>query len=347
MPDLTYSARPPSRVFGVGLRGTEIFAEERRILEAHPPRAVILFRRNIESVEQVLALTGEIHALPGAPRICVDQEGGPVDRFRDLLGPAISFRAAAAVGAARRAGELAGEACARLGFDVDLAPVVDRLLPGASERVLRDRCAGGDPADVARSARDFLAGLHALGVGGCVKHFPGLGRASLDTHKELPVIPHDAQERSLDLAPFEATMAAAGAVMISHAAGEDGLPASLSRAVATGLLRETLGFDGAAFSDDLEMGALSAVAPSLPERCAAASRAGCDLLFVCSRIAEYPDCVERVRAEVPPERLAEASDRLDRYASHLDGLRAASARPDRSLSALIADIADLRGLSDP
>jgi beta-N-acetylhexosaminidase len=337
MSDLTYSG-----VFGIGLAGPEISPSERAILQAHPPWAVILFRRNIESVEQVIALTGEIRALPGAPRICVDQEGGPVDRFRDFFGPAISLRAAASGEAARRAGELAGEACARLGFDVDLAPVVDRLLAGASETVLRDRCAPGDPADVASAARDFLAGLHAKGVGGCVKHFPGLGRASLDTHKELPVIPHDPEERARDLAPFEATMAAAGAVMISHAAGEDGLPASLSRAVATGLLRETLGFEGAAFSDDLEMGALSAVAPSLPERCAAASRAGCDLLFVCSRIAEYPDCVERVRAEVPPERLAEAAARLDRYARHLDGLRAAAARPDRPLSELIADIADLK-----
>src|SRR5258706_7993849 len=227
MSDLTYS-----RVFGVGPAGPVMAPAERRILEAHPPWAVILFRRNIASVEQVVALTGEIHGLPGAPRICVDQEGGPVDRFRDLLGPAISFRAAAA-GAARRAGELAGEACARLGFDVDLAPVVDRLLPGASERVLRDRCASGDPAEVARSAPEFLAGLHAAGVGGCVKHFPGLGRASLDTHKELPVIPRDPEDEARDLAPFEATMTAAGAVMISHAAGQDGPPASLSRAVAT------------------------------------------------------------------------------------------------------------------
>ena len=117
--------------------------------------------------------------------------------------------------------------------------------------------------------------------------------------------------------------------------------------MATGLLRGSLGFKGAAFSDDLEMGALSAVAPSLPDRCAAASRAGCDLLFVCSRIAEYPDCVERVRADVPPARIAEAAARLDRYARHLDRLRRAAALPDRLLSALIADIADLRGISDP
>ena len=345
MSDLTDRESSPSRVFGVGLAGTELTAQERGILEAHPPWAVILFRRNLETLEQAIALTAEIHGLPGGPRICVDQEGGPVDRFRDILGPSISFRGAAAAGVARRAGELAAEACARLGFDVDLAPVVDRLLPGASERVLRDRCASGDPAEVSRAAREFLAGLHAKGVGGCVKHFPGLGRASLDTHKALPVIPPDSEERARDLAPFEETMAAAGAVMIAHAAGEDGLPASLSRTVATGLLRETLGFDGAAFSDDLEMGALDAFG-GLPERCAQAALAGCDLLFVCSRLAEYPACVERVARTVSSPRLAEAATRLDRYAHRLEEIRRAAPSPGRPINILAADVAALRALSE-
>jgi len=330
-----------SRLFGVGIAGTEITPAEREILEAHPPWAVILFRRNIESLEQVLALTARIRELPERPRICVDQEGGPVDRFRDLLGPSVSFRSAAEAGVARRAGELAGEACARLGFAVDLAPVVDRLLPGASERVLRDRCASSDPAEVARAAGDFLSGLHARGIGGCVKHFPGLGRASLDTHRDLPLIPADAEEQRRDLAPFAATMQSAKAVMVSHAAGPEGRPASLSKTVATGLLRDTLGFGGAAFSDDLEMGALSAFG-SLPQRCAAAARAGCDLLFVCSRIVEYPECVEQVRREIPPERLSEAAGRLDRYAEHLEEIRRTATVAVRPLVDLIADIAALR-----
>jgi beta-N-acetylhexosaminidase len=341
MSDLTYRGANVSELFGVGLAGPAIAPSERRVLESHPPWAVILFRRNIESVEQILALTADIRNLPVRPRICVDQEGGPVDRFRDLLGPAISFFEAAASGVARRAGELAGEACAALGFDVDLAPVADRLLPGGSERVLRDRCASSDPAQVIRAALEFLAGLHQRGVGGCVKHFPGLGRANLDTHKELPLIPPDPEEEKLDLAPFEATMGQARAVMISHAAGSDGAPASLSPARATGLLRGSLGFAGAAFSDDLEMGALSAFG-SLPERCAAASLAGCDLLFVCSRIDGYPECVEEVHRDVPPARLAEAASRLDRYARHLDEVRGAALIPGRPLSDLIADIAALR-----
>ncbi|HKA35478.1 MAG TPA: glycoside hydrolase family 3 N-terminal domain-containing protein [Thermoanaerobaculia bacterium] len=333
----------PSRLFGVGISGPALLPAEREILETFAPWAVILFKRNIQSVEQLSGLTAELRELPGEPLLCVDEEGGPVDRFRDLLGPTVSFREAAERGVSRRAGELAGEACARLGFDVDLAPVVDRLLPGASERVLRDRCASPEPEAIVRSALDFLAGLHSRGVGGCVKHFPGLGRADLDTHKELPLIPPDPVEEERDLAPFSATMNEAGAVMISHAAGPDGIPASLSKEKASTLLRSKLGFGGAAFSDDLEMGALSAFG-GMPERVAAASIAGCDLLFVCSRIAEYPACVAKVAETVPPGRIAEAAARLNAYRGRLGRLRAAVSRggAGRSLEDLKADIAALR-----
>src|SRR5262249_36863639 len=212
---------------------------------------------------------------------------------------------------------------------------------GASERILAERAASADPAAVARAASDFLIGLHESGVGGCVKHFPGLGRANLDTHKELPRIPADLREEQLDLAPFIATMETAGAVMISHAADPDGVPASLSREAAQGLLRERLGFTGAAFSDDLEMGALQSFG-DLPERCVLAASAGCDLLFVCSRIQEYGDCVEAVERGVPVERQFEAQERLSRYAGRLMSLRERSARPQGSLEDLKTRIASLR-----
>ena len=328
---------------GVGIAGASLTPAERELLARISPWAIILFRRNLETFDGIADLVGEIRRLPGPPRLCVDQEGGPVDRFRDLLGPSISFHAAARRREARRAGELAGEACARLGFDVDLAPVVDRLLPGASENVLRDRCASADPAEVSRAASDFLGGLRARGVGGCVKHFPGLGRAGRDTHRELPVIPEDPGEESNDLAPFRATMEGAGAVMVSHAAGADGAPASLSREKATDLLRGRLHFAGVAFSDDLEMGALSAFG-SLAQRCVDAMRAGCDLVFVCSRSDQYEECVAALERDVPSERLTEAFSRLARYGRHLDEIRRTAALPERPLEALVADI---RALASP
>ncbi len=331
-----------SGLFGVGLEGPVLTGEEREILRRFPPWSIILFRRNLETPELLAELVSAVAALPGPPRLAVDQEGGPVDRFRDLLGRSISFAEAARIGMAGEAGRLAGAACRTFGFTIDLAPVVDRRLPGASERVLAGRVASSDPGEIAAAAGDFLQGLHASGVSGCAKHFPGLGRASLDTHQALPILPDDPEEEARDLAPFAAVMDLAGAVMISHAAGPDGLPASLSPMRATGLLRGMMGFSGPAFSDDLEMGALAAFG-ELPERSAEAARAGCDLLFVCRRILEYPDCVQYVERDVPEERRAEASGRLARYARKADtrARLAAETGPPLKIATLRENIAAL------
>ncbi len=332
---------PPGRLFGVGLAGPVLDPSERAILERLPPRAVILFGRNIETERQLADLCGEIRSLPGAPFLCLDQEGGPVDRLRGIVGPFLSFYDAGRAGLSRRAGEVAGDACAHFGFDVDLAPVVDRRVAGAGEAVLGSRAVAEDPGRVTVEAREFLEGLHSRGVGGCLKHFPGLGRALFDTHLKLPTVPDDEGEREKDLEPFRALHELAGAVMVSHAASDRNPgPASLSAEVATGLLREGVGFRGVTFSDDLEMGALGEFG-GLPERSAAALRAGCDLVFVCSRLEEYPDCVARVEADVPEERLAEADRRIAGYAERLATLSAA-APPARSLDTIAADVAALK-----
>ncbi len=325
-----------SRLFGVGIAGTALSDAEREILAAHPPYGVILFRRNIASILELEALVSELRTA-GVGCLFLDQEGGSVDRLKDVLAPAPSFQRAARLGLARRAGELAGAALARLRFDVDLAPVVDRGLPAAGARVLGERCASEDSREVLRAAGEFLDGLHAQGVGGCLKHFPGLGRARLDTHLALPVLEADPREETLDLEPFAGLMEKARAVMISHAAGPEGVPASLSEAAATGLLRERLGFTGAAFSDDLEMGALDAFG-DLPERCARASSAGCDLLFVCRRIETYPACVEAVETLVTGPRRFEAAGRLEGYAAHLAALRRAAPREETSVAGLVAQL---------
>jgi beta-N-acetylhexosaminidase len=331
-------------LFGVGVAGPRLSDSERAILRAHPPYGVILFRRNLQDVEQTRALIGEIRET-GARFLLVDQEGGPVDRLSGVLAPAPSFQAAARGGAARWLGDLAGASLALLGFDVDLAPVVDRCAEGAGALVLGERCASANPHEVLQAAEDFLDGLHARGIGGCLKHFPGLGRARVDTHQAFPVLAPDLHEEALDLAPFDGLMHKARAVMISHLGGPEGLPATLSPERATRLLRDRLGFDGAAFSDDLEMGALDAFG-DLPQRAAASSRAGCDLLLVCRQIERYPECVAAVEAGVPPERHAEAADRLEQYAAHLDALRRAarSAQPESPTpERLIAELGELRG----
>ncbi len=324
------------RLFGVGLEGPTLQPGEREILAAEPPRGVILFRRNLESAERLAALVRELREL-GVSHLYLDQEGGPVDRLRDLVAPSPSLQSVAASGRTRRAGAAAGAMLARLGFDVDLAPVVDRGVPGAGSLVLGERCASSDPGEVVRAAGAFLDGLHSQGVGGCLKHFPGLGRADLDTHRALPIVRPNPVEDALDLEPFRALAGKAGAVMISHAAGPDGVPASLSRERATTLLRAEVGFSGAAFSDDLEMGALDAYG-GLPERCVRAAEAGCDLLLVCRRIEEYPACARAVERSVSARRRGEAAGRLDAYAAHLGELRRAAGPPEITLAAIRAEL---------
>jgi beta-N-acetylhexosaminidase len=325
-----------SRLFGVGVEGPALSSRESEILAAHPPFGVVLFRRNIESPSQLAGLIAGVREL-GARHLFVDQEGGPVDRLRDLLAPAPSLARAARAGEARRAGELAGEALARLGFDVDLAPVVDRAVPGAGAVVMGERSASEDAGAIVAAAGEFLRGLHARGVGGCLKHFPGLGRARVDTHRSLPRIESDPHELALDIAPFAALMGEARAIMVSHAAAEDGVPASLAPSWATTYLREILGFEGAAFSDDLEMGALASFG-DLPERSARAAEAGCDLLFVCRRIEEFPACVEAVESRVPVARRAEAAERLEAYAAHVEALRGSRPRGGTALETVAAGI---------
>ena len=328
-----------SRLFGVGVAGPRLTEDERKILTARPPYGVILFRRNIQDLDQLHRLSSELRGL-GTRFLFVDQEGGPVDRLGELIAPLPSFRRAARAGAARRLGELAGGALAALGFDVDLAPVVDRGVEGAGALVLGERCASEDPGEVLRAGGDFLDGLHAQGIGGCLKHFPGLGRARRDTHQALPVLEPDAHQEALDLSPFNGLMRRARAVMISHVGGPDGVPASLSAERATRLLRERLGFDGAAFSDDLEMGALDAFG-DLPQRCAKSADAGCDLLLVCRQIERYAECVAAVEDSVSVSRRVEAARRLEEYGQHLQHLRAQVRGSGASPQTLAAQIREL------
>jgi beta-N-acetylhexosaminidase len=332
-----------ARLFAVGVEGPSLTDAERKILSSRPPWGVILFARNIESAEQLTRLVADLREC-GVARLLLDQEGGPVDRLRGLLGPSPSFRRVAGAGRAREAGELAGAALAHFGFDVDLAPVVDRAVAGAGALVLGERCASADAGDVVRAGDLFVSGLHSRGIGACLKHFPGLGRAALDTHRELPVVPADPHQDAIDLVPFDALMPRTQAVMVSHAAGPDGIPSSLSYARSTALLREVLDFGGVAFSDDLEMGALSAYG-GLPARAAAAASAGCDLLLVSRQLDAYPACVEAVEESVPVPRRAQAAERLDEYDRHLAEIRSAAA-PAEGLAALGERLRTLVGSLD-
>jgi beta-N-acetylhexosaminidase len=214
-------------------------------------------------------------------------EGGRVDRFRNVTGPAPAAADVFATGdrkAFRRHGKTIGESCRALGFNTDFAPVVD-LAFEASRNVMRSRAVSADPEEATTYAREFLAGLRSVGVLGAIKHFPGLGEANLDTHHELPSVEKPWKKLwDEDIAPYRALRRESPLVLVGHAAypavTHDHTPASLSKKWITDILRKKIGYRGLAVSDDLEMGGVLKAAP-IEQAAVGFIRAGGDLCLIC------------------------------------------------------------------
>jgi beta-N-acetylhexosaminidase len=274
----------------VGFDGTEMTLRLASLLTRLQPAGVILFARNIKSAEQTWRLLRDCQKCVSTPLFtCVDLEGGNVDRFREVLGPAPS---AAVVFATddrtlfRKHGKVIGENCRALGFNVDFAPVLD-LAFEASRNVMGSRTVSANPKDVVAYARQFLGGLGSAGVLGCGKHFPGLGEGTLDSHHELPVIDKPRRKMSTeDLLPYRRLRRQLRFVMVAHAAypqvTHDRIPASLSKMWISEILRKRIGYRGLIVSDDLEMGGVLSVAP-IGQAAVESIRAGSDLCLVCHR----------------------------------------------------------------
>src|SRR4029077_4524618 len=201
--------------------GTVVTPALARMLARIQPAGVILFARNIINAQQTYQLLKDCQAQVNERLFtCVDLEGGRVDRFRHVTGPAPSAAEVFASGDRklfRRHGQLIGKICAGLGFNVDFAPVLD-LGFEASRKVMSSRAFSTDPKAVALYAREFLAGLKSAGVIGAGKHFPGLGEGNLDSHHALPVIKkslHDLWEA--DLVPYRTMKRELPMVLVNHA----------------------------------------------------------------------------------------------------------------------------------
>ncbi len=281
---------PVGQILVVGFDGTEITRQVASLLTRLQPAGVILFARNIKRAEQTWRLLRECQKCVTAPLFtCVDLEGGAVDRFRDALGSAPSAADVFASGDRalyRKHGEIIGENCRALGFNVDFAPVLD-LAFEASRGVMGSRAVSADPGETVLYAREFLAGLRAANVFGCGKHFPGLGEGRLDSHHELPVIEKPLKKMwGEDLLPYRTLRRELPMVMISHAAypqvTRDRTPASLSKVWITDILRKKIGYRNLIVSDDLEMGGVLAAAP-IREAAVEFMRAGGDLCLICHR----------------------------------------------------------------
>ncbi|MFY9841950.1 MAG: beta-N-acetylhexosaminidase [Terriglobales bacterium] len=278
----------------IGFDGTEMSPRLASLLTKIQPAGVILFARNISGAEQTHTLLRECQKHVATPLFtCVDLEGGPVDRFREVLGTTPSPAEVFATGSRalfRKHGRIIGENCRALGFNVDFAPVLD-LAFEASRKVMSSRAVSDDPKQVVAYAREFLRGLADAGVLGCGKHFPGLGEATLDTHRELPCVEKPLRKLwEQDLVPYRLLRRELPLVMVSHAAfpgvtpavTEDHMPASLSKKWITDILRKKIGYRGLICSDDLEMGGVLAAAP-IEEAVIGHIRAGGDLGLICHR----------------------------------------------------------------
>jgi beta-N-acetylhexosaminidase len=308
-----------------GLSGLTLTPDERAFFRECDPAGYILFGRNIDTPEQVRALTDELRAIHGREKLLVsiDQEGGRVARMRPPQFSAFPAGAAfdalyevapsSAIAAARMNAHAMGIELAEAGVTVDYYPSLDVRQHGAHD-VIGDRALGYEPLRVAALGRAILEGLAAAGVAGCIKHMPGHGRSAVDTHKELPAVAASEEELETDLAPFKA-LCDAPVGMTGHLvfpAWDSEYPATQSPTVIREVIRGKIGFDGLLLTDDLDMEALSG---TVPERAERAIAAGCDLALNCwAKMDDMTGIVKRL-----PAMSEQTAGRLDRALANTGG----------------------------
>ncbi len=322
-------------IFGVA--GAALTADERAFFRDADPAGYILFARNCETRDQLRALTDDLRAIHGRERtfVSIDQEGGRVARMKPPEWPRFpageefdrlfALAPASAIEAARANAEAMGRELADVGITVDFHAPFDVRRPETDD-VIGDRALGSEPKQVAALGRAVIDGLGRAGVVGCLKHMPGHGRATADSHKELPVVTAGEEELATDLAPFR-TLNETPLGMSAHivfTAWDAERPATLSPYVIEEIIRKRIGFDGLLLTDDIDMQALSGTAP---ERSEAALAAGCDITLNCW--ARMDDMVEL--AERNPSMPDQTRARYDRAIAHIGG-----AQTETDVRALLA-----------
>jgi len=292
----------------IGVAGKELTSQERDWLQHDACAGVILFSRNFASKAQVSDLSQAIReAAPRPQLVCVDQEGGRVQRFREgysALPPLEQFGrlyaqdAAAALAMAEEHAWLMASEVRATGVDLSFAPVVDL---GRGNRAIGNRAFSEDPEVVAEFTRAYVRGMHAAAMGATLKHFPGHGSVLEDTHYDTAIDPRPLEEiRALDLVPFVAGIEAkADAVMMAHVVypAVSPEPAGYSKRWIDDILRGELGFHGVVFSDDIGMAAANA-AGGVGKRVNAHLDAGCDVVLVC-----HPELVDDSLAAIRDRKL--------------------------------------------
>src|SRR5665213_2250384 len=308
-----------TRAFITGISGLELSAHEREFIRAERPWGFILFKRNIDTPAQVVQLVRELRTELGSPEapVLIDQEGGRVQRLGPqnwpvyppgaVFGALYEIDPALGLEAARLSARLIADDLIQLGITVDCLPLADVPVEGA-DAVIGNRAYGTEPGKVAAIARAVTEGLEQGGVLPVLKHIPGHGRATADTHFRLPEV--DASQKELERTDFAAfqPLADLPMAMTAHvvfSALDPVHPATTSATIVKQVIRGVIGFQGLLMSDDVSMNALSG---SIAERTRAILAAGCDMVLHCNgKLDEMRDV-----ARETPELTGKALQRAER-----------------------------------
>lgn len=345
--ELTDLNRRIGRVFMAGIPGYRLDEGTKALIRDYGLGGVILFNRNIQDPVQLTELCGQLQQVSmehhGIPLfLAVDQEGGPVARLGD---PFTRFPGNTVIGGDNRPVERAEEysrvtakEMSLVGLNMNLAPVVD-VQWEETEPHLNGRTFGDNPEKVALLGKTVIEVLQKNGIMAVAKHFPGLGKAPMDPHQDLPIIEVDEEEmEAIHLPPFQAAIGeAVSGIMTSHAvypALDPDSPCTLSQKILTGLLRKTMGFEGLIITDDLEMGAIKKTC-GVPDGAVAAFEAGADILLICHDHAEVLKAIQMLRSKllkglISAQRMVDSLERIQgaktRFLTHGGGESLANVR---------------------
>jgi beta-N-acetylhexosaminidase len=310
----------PGQLIMTGVPGKELDPESAKLFRKVQPGAFILFGRNIATAPQLRKLIDDLRDLSEVePIITIDQEGGRVSRLR-LLGNeppnAQQFRDKDDVDLIRRHGDITGRLLRVFGFNLDLCPVLDISFDDNADNSLRGRCYGKTVEQVVRNAGAFNDAMRGQGIASCGKHFPGYSAATCDAHYELPKIDRTREQlEKEELAVFRQTSARIDSMMICHGwypcFEPQKTPATLSRRIVTGLLRDDMKFDGLIMTDDLDMGAILN-GYRLEDTIRLAIAAGNDFMMICHRIPEIEN-VHRILGTLPRDQIDRALASVARF----------------------------------
>jgi len=345
----------PGPLVMVDIEGTSLDATTATFLRDNQIRAVCLFRKNLGSEAEVRQLTADLRAVLGPlALIGIDQEGGSVARitFLPQAPAAMALGACDDEGLAGQVGAAVARGLRSLGINWNFAPVLD-VNNNPANPVIAERSFSADPDAVARLARAWMLGSLAEGVACCVKHFPGHGDTHVDSHHALPSVDKSLQQlEALELRPFRALAPLAPAVMTAHIVYpqiDPEHPATLSKAVLGGVLREGIGYDGVVITDALMM---KAVHERYGHARAAvlALQAGADMVLAQGSRDEQTEALAAIAAaqadgRLPAALLAQAQRRLDALAARFPAAERAFTAAEREADDMLMRSAWARGLS--